>query len=91
MEKSKLKKESEKQPKLKQLNKKNKFANNPYLKYTSLAFQLVAYILVGVYLGRWIDNQLALSVPITTAFLPLLFMSGMFIKLYVELTKNDEK
>ncbi len=36
---------------------KNNSNVNKYLKYSSIAFQMVAVILGGVYLGRFLDNK----------------------------------
>jgi F0F1-type ATP synthase assembly protein I len=43
-----------------------------YAKYSSIAFQMLAIILAGVFLGIKIDEWLGLSAPIFTVILSLL-------------------
>lgn len=59
-----------------------------YLKYSSLAFQLIVLILAGAWLGDWIDQRMQTQHPYFTAALSLLgVMAGMY-QLYRDLTKN---
>jgi len=62
---------------------------NVYLKYSSIAFQLV-FIVGGAYLaGSFIDEKIGWSFPVFTILLILLFFSAFLYKLYVELTKKE--
>ncbi|MBO4403030.1 MAG: AtpZ/AtpI family protein [Bacteroidales bacterium] len=56
-------------------------ANN-YVKYTSLAFQMAAILLVFVLAGHFIDKKMALRIPIFTIVLSLI---GIFAALYSSL------
>jgi hypothetical protein len=62
---------------------------NVYLKYSSLAFQLL-FIVGGAYLvGKYIDQKIGWSFPVFTILLILLFFSAFLYKLYMELTKKE--
>lgn len=52
-------------------NQKKNYLNN-YAKYSSIAFQMLAIILLGVFGGVKLDEWLNLSIPIFTVFLSLL-------------------
>ncbi|MEL6142305.1 MAG: AtpZ/AtpI family protein [Bacteroidota bacterium] len=44
-------------PKPTKNKKKSSLKDNPYLKYSGMAFQMAATILVFVFLGQWLDKQ----------------------------------
>jgi F0F1-type ATP synthase assembly protein I len=44
-----------------------------YLKYSGMAFQMVGTMLVGIFVGRWLDRTLGTSQPYFTALCALLF------------------
>lgn len=58
-------------------------------KYSGLAFQLLAAIVVAVLLGSWIDKLLELEKPIFTALLIPVFLFGFIYKLYLDINKNS--
>ncbi|MBA4304360.1 MAG: hypothetical protein C0424_09070 [Sphingobacteriaceae bacterium] len=59
-----------------------------YLRYSGLAFQLVALILAGAWLGDWLDGRMQTEHPYWTAAFSLLgVLAGMY-QLYRDLTKN---
>jgi len=62
---------------------------NAYLKYSGLAFQLVAVVCLGLYLGRWIDSKIQLEKPVFTMLLVIVFFALFLYKLYDDL-KNDQ-
>ena len=62
--------------------------SNAYLRYSGLAFQLAALVLVAFYSGRWIDGALHLSIPIFTMGLIILLFSIFMYKLYMDLNKD---
>lgn len=47
------------------------YQNNGFLKYTGLGFQMIATILLGVWLGTTLDNYFEMKTPIFTASLSL--------------------
>jgi F0F1-type ATP synthase assembly protein I len=46
---------------------------NNYLKYSGMAFQMVGTMLVGIFIGRWLDQKLATPQPYFTALFALVF------------------
>jgi F0F1-type ATP synthase assembly protein I len=55
--------------------------NSDLQKYMGLAFQIMASLFLAVYAGIWIDKKLH-STPIFIIILPLLFLFGIFYKIY---------
>ena len=52
--------------------KSSKFgADNAYIKYTGLGFQMITTILLGVFGGMYLDEYFEMSVPAFTAGLSL--------------------
>ena len=51
---------------------------NEYIKYSGLAFQMAALILLGYWLGGKIDKWLELSIPVFTIILILLFLFSFY-------------
>lgn len=56
-----------------------------YLKYSGLGFQLAGLVILGLFVGKWIDSSLNLDKPIFAMLLILIFFSGFMYKLYMEL------
>lgn len=52
-----------------------------YVKYSGIAVQMIALIVIGALLGKWLDNKFETGVILTT-FSTLLFVA---ISLYVAL------
>jgi ATP synthase protein I len=61
---------------------------NEYVKYSGLAFQMAALILLGYWLGSKIDTWLDLSFPAFTISLILLFLFISFYSLIKSLPKD---
>lgn len=61
---------------------------NEYVKYSGLAFQMAALILLGYWLGSKIDKWLNLSIPVFTIILILAFLSASFYSLIKSLPKD---
>ena len=61
---------------------------NEYVKYSGLAFQMAALILLGYWLGTKIDKWFDLSIPVFTIILILLFLSVSFYSLIKSLPKD---
>ena len=60
---------------------------NDYIKYTGIAFQMIAIIGVLSFLGYEIDNRSAHETPWVTAALSL---SGVFISMYLVIKSVKE-
>jgi len=58
-----------------------------YLKYTGLAFQMAAVIMIAIWSGQWLDKKLSLDQPYMTLLLTLVFFSTYMYKLTKDLTK----
>jgi F0F1-type ATP synthase assembly protein I len=48
--------------------------SNPFLRYSSLAFELLAALGLGAWLGHVLDQKLGSTKPLATALLALLFL-----------------
>ncbi len=59
-----------------------------YVKYSGLAFQMAALILLGYWLGGKIDKWFDFTLPIFTIILILAFMSLSFYSLIKSLPKD---
>ena len=73
-------------------NKQSSYNNKQFfLRYASLGSQLLAAIGLGVFLGLKADQWLHTS-PVLACILPLLVLSGIFIKIFRETSrkKNNE-
>ncbi len=46
-----------------------------FVKYSGLAFQLLFYILIGYFIGNFIDKKLNNPTPYCTAFSSIVFLS----------------
>ena len=63
-----------KQPKSKNQQRQTQSQVNEYVKYSGLAFQMAALILLGYWVGGKLDHWLDLSVPIFTIILIVAFI-----------------
>ncbi|NJN25996.1 MAG: AtpZ/AtpI family protein [Cyclobacteriaceae bacterium] len=61
---------------------------NEYVKYSGLAFQMAALILLGYWLGGKLDKWLEFTIPVFTIILILLFLSVSFYSLIKSLPKD---
>lgn len=58
-----------------------------YLRYSGLAFQLIATILIFVYLGRWIDQSMENETPWFTLLFAVIAVVGSMYRLIRGLSK----
>ncbi len=66
----------------------DKKASRAYMKYSGMAFQMVAYIVVGILIGKQLDKYFETSRPYFTAALAITFLIAYFIKLVIDLNKK---
>ena len=59
-----------------------------YIRYSSMAFELLVLLLILVFLGKKVDAWLGLSKPIALIVFILLGLAGYLVKLYYEVTKK---
>lgn len=52
-----------------------------WIRYASMASQLIIALLLGVYAGKWLDGRMEFQQPVWIWILPLLILLGMLIKL----------
>ena len=69
-----------------QNNKSNK---NLLLQYAGIGAQILAGLILGVFLGKWIDEKTNLKFPLLIWLLPLIVLIGMMIKV-VKDTSNKK-
>ena len=58
------------------------------MQYAGLAAQLAGGLLITVFTGRWLDKQVAWSIPVFVWCLPLLLIIGMMIKVIRDTSKK---
>lgn len=59
-----------------------------YLKYSGMAFQMAAVIMISIFAGQWLDKKLSLSEPYMTILLTVVLFGGYMYKLTRELTNQ---
>jgi F0F1-type ATP synthase assembly protein I len=59
-----------------------------YLKYSSLGFEMMGFMLVGFFIGQALDNYFNTSKAYFTAGLIILFLAGAFYRLIKQLEKD---
>jgi F0F1-type ATP synthase assembly protein I len=62
--------------------------NGLLMQYAGLAAQLVAGLLLAVYLGMWVDKWVHFGIPVFIWLLPLLLVIGMMIKAIRDTSKK---
>lgn len=50
------------------------------MQYASMGTQIVAGLLLFIFIGKWVDGKLPLSFPLLIWLLPLLFLITLIIK-----------
>jgi len=71
--------------------KKSKRSLDNYAKYSGMAFQMAAYILIGAYGGKWLDNYFETSTPYFTIILMLMGVIGaMYVVIAGVLHENKK-
>jgi hypothetical protein len=71
------------------MNEKQKQNNNSLLlRYLSLGFQLLISLALALYAGKWLDEKLALKMPILLWLLPLLVLAATFYKIVKDTSKK---
>lgn len=59
--------------------------SNPYRKYSGMAFEMVAYLLIGYFLGSWLDKWIETEKQYFTALFIILMMGAYLFRLYKDL------
>jgi F0F1-type ATP synthase assembly protein I len=61
---------------------------NSYLKYSGMAFEMVALMGLGYFIGSKLDARFGMKQPIWTMVLMLVFFGGFIYKLYRSLNQK---
>ena len=61
--------------------------NNSYMRYSGMAFELVALLLVAVFLGGKLDNWLELEKSYMTMTFLIIFLVAYFFRIYYAFSK----
>ncbi|MDZ4845944.1 MAG: AtpZ/AtpI family protein [Chitinophagales bacterium] len=63
--------------------------SNDYLKYSGMAFQFLGAILLGVFLGQWLDRKFNTEKPVFTITLSLFFVIASLVLTVKDLLKKS--
>ena len=55
---------------------------NPYVKFSGLAFQMLAVIGIGTWFGYWLDDRLENGIPIFTLVFSMLALAAVITWLF---------
>ena len=58
------------------------------MRYSGMAFQMVGYIVVGIFLGKQLDKYFETARPVFTALLSVVFLVVYFVKLVADLSRK---
>ncbi|MCC6722330.1 MAG: AtpZ/AtpI family protein [Bacteroidia bacterium] len=61
---------------------------NNFIKYSSLAFQMIGILLVFTWLGKKADEYFKLKTPLITIFMILFALTGILIKIIKDFSKK---
>lgn len=61
------------------------------LQYAGVGSQLLAGLIVTVFVGKWIDAKAKFSFPVLIWLLPLLFIIAMILKAVKDTSKNKNE
>ncbi|MGN6211303.1 MAG: AtpZ/AtpI family protein [Parafilimonas sp.] len=72
--------------------KKDTSNKNLLIQYAGIGAQIIAGLLIFVFIGKWIDGKLQFSFPIFIWLMPLIFIIGTIIKVIKDTStrKKDE-
>ncbi len=70
------------------MENKDKTGKQLLLQYSALAFQLLASVGIGLYLGFLLDRWIKLKIPLFVWLLPLLVIIVMIIKAIKDTSKK---
>ena len=58
---------------------KKRLTDNKYLRYSGLGFQLIAALLLGLLLGKWLDKQFGTTPYLLALTLVICLIAGMWL------------
>ncbi len=66
----------------------NKSNKDLLFQYAGIGAQLLAGLLIAVFLGKWIDGKVQFSFPVFIWLLPLIVIIGMILKALKDTSKK---
>lgn len=61
------------------------------LRYSNLAFQMIAVILVGTFLGKWLDSRIQFRFPVFLISGVIISVFGAMYQVIREISKENKK
>ncbi len=61
------------------------------MRYASVGSQLLAGLIITVFVGKWIDEKLHFSFPVLIWSLPLIFIISMILKVIKDTSKKNNE
>jgi F0F1-type ATP synthase assembly protein I len=72
-------------------NQRNTSNKNLLIQYAALGSQLLAGLIIAVFLGKWIDEKLHFTFPVFIWLLPLIVIIGMILKAVKDTSKKKNE
>lgn len=72
-------------------NQKNTSNKNLLIQYAALGSQLLAGLIIAVFLGKWIDEKINFTIPVFIWLLPLIVIIGMMLKAVKDTSKKKNE
>jgi Na+/glutamate symporter len=72
-------------------NQKNPSNKNLLIQYAGLGGQILAGLVIAVFLGKWIDEKLKFTFPVFIWLLPLIVIIGMILKAVKDTSKKKNE
>ena len=69
-------------------NENKKKSPNDYIRYSNLAFKMIAMILIGLWSGKKLDQKFKPKFPAFTVSLTIGALAASFYTLFKEITKK---
>ncbi|TAF33433.1 MAG: AtpZ/AtpI family protein [Cytophagales bacterium] len=63
---------------------------SPFLKYSGLAFEMIAALALGAFLGNWLDEKNNNQTSYWTLGLSFLFLVASFWRMVISLQKSNK-
>ena len=73
------------------INSKNTSNKNLLIQYASMGAQLLAGLIIAVFLGKWIDEKAKFTFPVFIWLFPLLVIIGMILKAVKDTSKKKNE
>ncbi|AFM03038.1 hypothetical protein Fleli_0572 [Bernardetia litoralis DSM 6794] len=68
-----------------------KKGSNKYIKYSSIGVEMIGSVILGGFLGNWLDKKIEIGFPLFTITLILLGLGATFTHLIMQLNADNKK